>query len=216
MGEPRRRVLEPVERVSEVLFGLIMVLTFTGSMSAASAGRAEVREMLVGALGCNLAWGIVDAVMYLLGTLIGRARGLTVLKAVRDAPDPDHGRAIIATAIDPLMVSLVKPAVIESVRQDLVAAAVVPERRSLTADDMRSAAEVFLLVFLSTLPVTIPFLVFGDVGRAMRVSNAVAVTMLCLGGYSLGKYSGLRPWPTAAAMTAIGVVLVGITIALGG
>jgi hypothetical protein len=39
-----KRILDPVERISEVLFGLIMVLTFTGSLSAAEAGRAEVRN----------------------------------------------------------------------------------------------------------------------------------------------------------------------------
>ena len=38
-----------------------MVLTFTGSLSVAEAGRDDVRTMLIGALGCNLAWGIIDA-----------------------------------------------------------------------------------------------------------------------------------------------------------
>ena len=46
-----KRFLDPLERSSEILFGLIMVLTFTGTLSAAEAGRAEVRAMLVGALG---------------------------------------------------------------------------------------------------------------------------------------------------------------------
>src|SRR5262249_54253359 len=32
-----RRVLEPAERIAEVLFGLIMVLTFTGSLSVVAA-----------------------------------------------------------------------------------------------------------------------------------------------------------------------------------
>ena len=70
-----KRILEPIERISEVLFGLIMVLTFTGSLSAAESGRAEVRVMLVGALGCNLAWGLIDAIMYLMATLSERAAG---------------------------------------------------------------------------------------------------------------------------------------------
>lgn len=54
---PGKRVLDPMERLSEVLFGLIMVLTFTGSLGAATAGREEIRTMLIGAIGCNLAWG---------------------------------------------------------------------------------------------------------------------------------------------------------------
>jgi len=70
----RRGLLEPVERHSEVLFGLIMVLTFTGSLSAAGVGREEVRTMLVGALGCNVAWGIIDAIMYLMACLAEKAQ----------------------------------------------------------------------------------------------------------------------------------------------
>lgn len=40
-----------------------MVLTFTGTLSAATAGREDVRIMLLAAIGCNAAWGIVDGVM---------------------------------------------------------------------------------------------------------------------------------------------------------
>src|SRR4029453_13940157 len=69
----RKRVLGPVGRVSEVLFGLIMVLTFTGSLSIAEAGRDDIRAMLIGALGCNLAWGLIDGVLYLMGSLADRA-----------------------------------------------------------------------------------------------------------------------------------------------
>ena len=39
-----RRVLSPLERISEALFGLIMVLTFTGSVSVAESGEADDDE----------------------------------------------------------------------------------------------------------------------------------------------------------------------------
>ena len=39
-------VLSPVDRISEVLFGLIMVLTFTGAIGAATEGRQEIRQLL--------------------------------------------------------------------------------------------------------------------------------------------------------------------------
>ena len=67
--ERRARVLDPVERVSEIVFGVIMAMTFTGSIHAASDGREEIRTLLFGALGCNVAWGLVDAVMYVLSDL---------------------------------------------------------------------------------------------------------------------------------------------------
>ena len=211
-----RRVLDPVERVSEVLFGLIMVLSFTGTLSAATAGRAEIREMIYGAIGCNLAWGIVDAVMYVMSNLLNRGRGLIVLRAVRAARDPIQARGIISDAMNPYVAAVLRPSVLDSVREDLLKGAEPPARPSLTPEDVRGAVGVFLLVFLSTFPVVVPFMLIGEPVRALRASNAVAIAMLCAGGYSLGRHSGMRPWLVALAMAVLGVVLVAITIALGG
>jgi len=68
------RVLEPVERISEILFGLIMALTITGdAVSVATSDHFQIRTMLLAALACNLAWGIIDGGMYLMARL-GRTR----------------------------------------------------------------------------------------------------------------------------------------------
>src|SRR4029453_4599586 len=56
--EHSRRVLTPLERFGETVFGLIMVLTITGSISVAEAGHAEIRTMLIGALGWPPAGGV--------------------------------------------------------------------------------------------------------------------------------------------------------------
>src|SRR6188474_3945331 len=94
-GGPKR-VLDPGERVAEVLFGLIMVLTFTGSLSIAEAGRDDVRAMLIGALGCNIAWGIIDGILYLMGCLAEKGRDLSTFLAVREAGDPKQAERLIA------------------------------------------------------------------------------------------------------------------------
>lgn len=67
-------VLDPIDRVLEVLAGIIMVLTFTSVLSVSHAGQADVRAMLIGSLGCNLAWGIIDAIMYLMNSLVWGSR----------------------------------------------------------------------------------------------------------------------------------------------
>src|SRR5689334_24456628 len=90
-----KRVLEPQERISEVLFGLIMVLTITGSLSIAEAGREDVRTMLIGALGCNLAWGLIDGVMYLMGRLSEQADGIRAVLAARNAATPEEAHRVI-------------------------------------------------------------------------------------------------------------------------
>jgi hypothetical protein len=63
----RWSVLNPMERISEVLFGLIMVLTVTCSFSVAKSDQKQVHAMLLAALGCNLAWGAIDAVFISYG-----------------------------------------------------------------------------------------------------------------------------------------------------
>jgi hypothetical protein len=77
----REPVLSPVDRVSELLFGVFMALTFVGAVSVAEAGREQIRSMFVAALGCNLAWGLVDAVMYLVRTVTDRGRSLTLIRS---------------------------------------------------------------------------------------------------------------------------------------
>ncbi len=214
--EKRRRVLEPTERFSEILFGLIMVLTFTGSLSVAESGRAEVRTMLIGAIGCNLAWGIVDAVFYLMNTLGQRGHGALMLRQLRERAGPTEGKALIAEALPPPVASILRPEEYESIRERLVAMPESDARASLGRDDFRGALETFLLVFFSTFPVVLPFLFMREAMPALRVSNAVAIALLFFGGYRFGKYAGYHPWLTALALVALGVVLVALTIALGG
>src|SRR6187549_2760885 len=112
-----RRLLDPIERVQEVLFGLIMVLTFTGSLSVAEAGREDVRTMLIGALGCNLAWGIIDGMLYLMGCLSEQGRGVRAWGALRRAASPEEAHRVIAGALPPMVAAALSPAEYESVRQ---------------------------------------------------------------------------------------------------
>src|SRR6266446_6767050 len=104
-----KRVLEPHDRISEVLFGLIMVLTFTGSLSVAEAGREDVRTMLIGALGCSVAWGIIDGILYLMGCLAEKGRGLLAFRAVRRAADPKEAQRLIADALPSVVASVLEP-----------------------------------------------------------------------------------------------------------
>jgi VIT1/CCC1 family predicted Fe2+/Mn2+ transporter len=215
-GRGRERVLDPVERMSEVLFGLIMVLSFTGSISVADAGREDVRAVLVGALGCNLAWGLIDAVMYLLTLVIERRRNRSIGQAVRASRDPAQGRRLIAEALPEPLDELFGEDGLELVRAKLAAMPAPVATRVLRRLDWLRALGVFLLVFLSTFPVVLPFLFVRPLPLAMRVSNGVAIAMLYLVGHSLGRHAGIGPARTGLAMVAIGVVLVALTIALGG
>jgi hypothetical protein len=209
------RVLEPLDRLSEVIFGVIMALTFTGAISVSTQGREEIRTLLVGALGCNTAWGIVDGVMYLLTTLLERGHLLRELRAVREAPDPETGRQLLSSALPPLVGNALEPADYERLRKRLAGLEDLPGPR-LTWRDFRGALGVFLLVFLSTFPLVIPFAILSEPHFALRVSNAIALVLLFVIGVMLAGHAG---WPrirTGLIMAAVGVLLVAIALVLGG
>jgi len=212
----RRRLLDPIDRNSEVLFGLFMVLTFTGTLSVATAGREDVKLMLVAAIGCNIAWGFVDGVMYVLRNLVARAREATLMRAVRVTRRPEDAHQLIAHQIGPLSAGLGRSD-LEQLRRWIVDQPPPTSGRvGLTGEDLRGALGVFLLVFLSTFPVVLPFVFMADLWQAMRVSAAVAITMLFLCGYGWGRYGGVTPWLSGLMMVILGVIVEAIVIALGG
>lgn len=210
------RVLDPADRFEEIIFGLVMVLTFSCSLSVAEADRAEVRGMIVGALGCNLAWGIIDAAFYLVSVIVERGRGARLLREVRRASDPQTGRALVADSLPELVAAALAPAELERIRMSIAALPEPPRHVKFERQDWTGALGVFLLVFLSTFPVVLPFFFVGDLHLALRISNGVAIAMIFGATYKLSQYSGLRPIRTAAAMVAIGALMVAIAIALGG
>jgi hypothetical protein len=215
-GGRAKRVLEPSDRISEVLFGLIMVLTFTGSLSVAEAGREDIRAMLIGALGCNVAWGLIDGVLYLMGSLGERGSNLVVYRAVRETRDPASARQLVADALPPIIAAVLRPADLESLRRRLQELPEPPARARLQRSDWRGALGVFLLVFLSTFPVAVPFIVMQSAASALRVSNAIAVAMMFVAGVAYGRSIGRSPWLFGIAMVALGTGLVGLTMVLGG
>ena len=211
----REPVLNPVDRVSELLFGLFMALTFVGAVSVAESGRVEIRAMLAAALGCNLAWGLADAVMYLVRTVTDRGRSLTLVRSVR-AADPEAGRRLIEGALSSATTGLVSVTEIEAIRGRILALPDLPERPRLEARDLLAALAVFLLVVAATFPVVLPFVIFADVGTAKNVSRAIALAMLFFGGMALGRYAGYGSWRVGLMMTGLGAALVAAIMALGG
>jgi len=213
---PSRRVLEPIERVCEVLFGLIMVLGITGSFSVAEAGHGDVHTMLLAALGCNLAWGIIDGIFYLMGCLAERGRALMTVLAVRRASNPNVANQLIAGALPPLVASILQPPEFEAIREGVsrLPEPVGPAR--LGKDDYLGAIAVLLLVFFSTFPVVIPFLMLSDGAHALRISQTIGIGMLFLSGHAFGRASGRSPWGMGFLMVVLGCLLVGLTVALGG
>ena len=208
--------LDPVYRSSEVIFGLLMAMSFIGSISVATDGQEEVRTLLVAALGCNLAWGLVDAVMHLVGTKTQKRRNFMLLSRLHGGADPATGRALLADEISgPLAVSMGEEG-LEQLRQRLAATAPPAARPSLTGRDFGDAIIVFFLVVLSTFPLVVPFMLTDDTTRALLWSRLTALAMLFLAGAMLARYSGGNVFLNGLVMALVGAALMAAIMALGG
>jgi hypothetical protein len=213
---PRALVLNPVDRISEMLFGLLMALSFVGAISVAETGEAEIQALFVAALGCNLAWGLVDAVMFLVRTVTDRGRALALAHAVRGAKDAAAASQLLEHALSAEAASLIGPPEIEAVRQRILAMSELPARPKLTGQDLLAALAVFVMVVAATFPVVLPFALLNDVGLAKNVSRAIALVMLFVGGLGLGRYAGYGSWKAGFLMVGVGCALVVAISLLGG
>jgi len=208
--------LDPVYRSSEVIFGLLMAMSFIGSISVATDGQEEVRTLLVAALGCNLAWGLVDAVMHLVGMKTQKRRNRALIEGLHANSDATAGRALVADELSGPMAASLGEEGLELVRKRLAATPPAAVRPRLTGRDYGDAVIVFLLVVLSTFPLVIPFMIIDDTARALLMSRLVALGMLFLSGAMLARYSHGNIWLNGFAMAAIGALLMAAIMALGG
>ncbi len=209
-------VLNPVDRISEVLFGLIMVLTFTGAISASTDDRENVDALLWAALGCNIAWGLVDAIMYLMNVAIERGHSLAIIKQIHACKNPEEAGQLLRNEIPPGISGLMTELELSELSARLRNSPQPTRKLLVTGTDLLAGLQIFALVFLCTIPVAIPFGIIDDLEIAMRASNLVAVTMLLVGGFLLAGYASFRRGLTAMVYAMIGVALVALTMALGG
>lgn len=208
--------LDPATRLGELLFGLIMAL---GIMLSVQIGVEEAtnREMLIAVLGCNVAWGIVDGVMFVLVSLFERSRKTRVVQSVLSSPSDKVALERIHHELGDRLELLTT----DQDREQLYQAVLAIVRRSnlgpptVHRDDILGGTAVGLLIFVATLPIVLPFAVITNPVMALRIAVAITLTMQFLTGFRWGQLVGVNPWRIGAGVTAVGVTLVLITIAFG-
>jgi VIT1/CCC1 family predicted Fe2+/Mn2+ transporter len=90
------RHLDAVDTMAELIFGLLMVLTFTlGVRLVGGDEPVDGRELLLAALGCNIAWGTIDAFLYLLACVYERREDAPSTTRVRVSFEDIRGAVLI-------------------------------------------------------------------------------------------------------------------------
>ena len=219
-GSLMHRYVDPVTSLGEILFGLIMTLTFTlgAGIIIEDEGREGARQLLIAVIGCNIAWGIIDGALYLVGELFDRGRMRRLGRSIRLAVTPAAAEKLVAQEFDEIL----GPVTSESDRRTLYGRIAENIRGTpsvpnpVTKQDLMGAFMSFWLVVVASVPAAIPFLLFDDARLALRVSNGILLALLFVTGYFWARYTLGRPWLVGLCFLLGGVVLVVAAIALGG
>jgi VIT1/CCC1 family predicted Fe2+/Mn2+ transporter len=213
-----RRSLDPSDRLGEILFGLIMALGIIGAVRVGEEAASN-RSLFIAILGCNLAWALVDAVMYVLVALFERGRRAHLIRKVQANPSDAAALELIRSELDDSLEPLATPEARQGFYAEVlksVRTAEAPKKAALQRGDLLGGAAVALVILMATFPILLPYLLIADTTRAVRLSELIAVTGLFLLGFQWGRLVSANPWKMGAALTVIGGILVGVTILLGG
>jgi hypothetical protein len=99
--------------------------------------------VLIGMFGCNIAWGLVDPVMFLMSTVSERGYGLRTIRAVQDAATPRAAHRILSDALRPVVSSLMTTPDLEKLRHGVLRMRDLPPGASLNTGLARCGCRVF-------------------------------------------------------------------------
>jgi len=208
-------VTTPIDRVSEATYGVIMTLTIVSVLP--TVGDASREALLLAAMGCNLAWGLVDALMLLVRLRVESLHKHNRLAALRQLNDEPSFRAGLEEFLPGVLLDRLPGDDIWGLRQQLL------DTSLGTGAPPRPGAEVYLaallvvaLVFCSTLPLVLPLWLIGDQLLALRVAQGVGLGMLLLLGVLLARWAGDESWLGAVGFAVLGLAMTLLCILLGG
>lgn len=220
-------MLDPIDRLSETIFSVLILLTFTLAYRVIRLGTDPYEpippeyliDMAVTALGATFAWGLIDGVIYALLAVFERGEKHRFLARVQSAASEEEGVNVIAEELDYVLEPitgkeqrrLLYVDVMDHLRDSR------PQLVTLTREDFYGAVGCLLIALLAVLPSLTPLVLLRDhYWIALRASNLVSFAVLFISGYQWGKYTGSDPRKTGLLLSAIGIGLAAIAIALGG
>lgn len=213
------RHLDPTDAVGELLFGGVMTLSFTlGAGLVVREGAEATREILLGVVGCNLAWGVIDGGMHVMSCTLERSRKGRLIEAVQASSGEEQALALIRRELDDRLDRITTPEERGGLYREISRRirTLAPERARVTREDLLGAVAVFLLVFASTVPALLPFLVFDDRFTALRVANLLLLALIFYAGVRWARTTRNDPWRVGAGLLVLGLGLVAVAIAFGG
>jgi hypothetical protein len=227
IGRFLARFLDPIDLIVEGIYSVLIVLTFTLAVNAADSnellseafGVNLVTQLFWAALGCAVAWGLIDGAMYVLTCVFERGKERRLFRAVHGAATEEEGVATLAGELDDELGSLASEEERKAIYLALYERLRVspPPPPGFEREDLLGALGVAMVAICTALPVVLPLLLVPDnPNLAVRLSNLTAFAMLFIMGHRWAVYAGGRPWLFGTLLMLLGIAMVLIAIPLGG
>jgi hypothetical protein len=221
------RLLDPIDLLSEAVFSILIVLTFTlafrilkfdsdpGPLVTGSLGN----ELFIAALGATVAWGLIDGIMYALVSVLERTERHRLLRQIEAAVTKEEAVAVVAEELDYILEPVTGKAQRQALYQDVLEHLQVgePQPVGVEREDIAGALGSVLVAVVAVLPSLLPFVLLPQNSElAVRISNAISFLVLFGIGFSWGRHTGTNPWKTGLVLAGVALVMVLIAIPLGG
>lgn len=221
------RLLDPIDVLSQAIYSVLVLLTFTLAVRITSGPIAQpesdryMLEFIIAALGAILAWGLIDGLMYVLLELFQRSERHQFLAQIKNAEDEQAGLTVIAEELDyildPITSEADRQALYRSIFNHLRQSRPPPLEISLRREDLLGALGSVIVAVISVIPSLLPLiLLYEHFDLAIRLSNVVSALVLFLAGYRWGIYTSSNPWLSGLILVAVATLMVAIAIPLGG
>ena len=204
------------DRASEAAVGLIIALATRGTFRIAGGHDVDPFVLAAASLGASIAWGLVDAAIFVLAAKGTRLRWWHI--TTNSDPHSMVARKWAHEALEQTFLHNLSSSTRSGILNEIVAegARAQPSNPRLRREDWLTGAAVFLVVVVAGLPAIAPLLLFSDADVGSWVSYGVAMLMLFALGAHWGPAHGLNRLRSGVAMLAIGACLTGLVIVLGG
>lgn len=218
-------LLDPIDTLSEVIFSVLILLTFTLAFRIFIIGDGQpvtneyVKDLVWAALGAAIAWGIIDGIMYALFQVLGRSERHRLLWHIQAAHTADEAVSAIADEFDYMMEPITGEEQRRTLYEDILDHLRTSQPRAvgLKREDLTGGLASVLIAILAVMPSFLPLFIFpSNYPLAIRLSNIVSFIVLFAAGYEWGRYTGMSRWRTGLLVMGVGALLVAVAIPLGG
>jgi hypothetical protein len=204
---------------SEPMFGVIMVVCFTSVLRAFPDATDKVVEtILISALFCCIAWGLVDGIFYAWEAHYLLEKKKKLQAWVQAPKDPKKGRELVEDDLGDTIVDLMdekdKEQIYQIVEKNVPG---VDLGHVSIKEDIITVAIAFGLVVGSSIIVILPFLWFSPVTTALKISNITGILLLFIMGYWREEDKRTSKKLITGGFTAlVALIITLVTVYLGG